>query len=60
MGMNIKKVVFHLDTKWVMDGQFTANDLAEGHSRIDTPIFDRLAADYFASDKTTFNLGDYR
>lgn len=58
--MNIDNAVFTLDTKWTISGDYTADVILVGHHRFDTPLFDTLAADRFASDVTTFNLGDYR
>jgi hypothetical protein len=56
--MNIDNAVFTLDTKWVVSGDYTADVIRFGHHRFETPIFDSLAADRFASDR--YNLGDYR
>lgn len=60
--MNIDNAVFTLDTKWVMNGYHTEDGILRGHYRIDTPLFDSLAADRFARDRPVnpFNLGDYR
>lgn len=49
-----------LDTRSRLHYKYTRQVLLDGSSLIESPIFDRLAADRFASDKTTFNLGDYR
>lgn len=56
--MNIDNTVFTLDTIWTMSGDYTTEVILGGHSRFDTPLFDSLAADRFASDR--YNLGDYR
>jgi len=52
-------VILGLDTRWTLESAYTREIILWGHYA-DSPIFDRLAADYFASDKATFNLGDYR
>ncbi|MGG7211958.1 hypothetical protein, partial [Clostridium baratii] len=49
-----------IDTRNVLSGVMIHVQIRDGMLGMDSPIFDRLAADYFASDKTTFNLGDYR
>lgn len=53
------EVAERLDTHWCLAYQYTRQVLLDGSSFIESPIFDRLAADRFASDKP-FNLGDYR
>lgn len=47
------------DTHYVLNYEYDRETLKAG-LWIKTPIFDTLAADRFASDITTFNLGDYR
>lgn len=49
-----------MDTRNVLSGTFARDLILDGMHDIESPIFDRLAADYFASDYRTFNLGDYR
>lgn len=48
------------DTQYVLSREYTRNAILFDIARSETPIFDALAADRFASDRTTFNLGDYR
>lgn len=60
MDMRPTKFEIFQDTKYVLTGNYGRKDILAGLSGADSPIFDRLAADYFARDKTTFNLGDYR
>lgn len=48
------------DTELILDGQFNRESIEMGFSLVESPIFDSLAADRFASDRGTFNLGDYR
>lgn len=58
--MNNKSMYVTDDTFFVLSGSCIREMLLEGHWGIDSPIFDALAADRFASDRTVFNLGDYR
>ncbi|QOC59432.1 hypothetical protein SEA_LIFES_109 [Microbacterium phage Lifes] len=44
-----------IDTRNVLSGVMIHVQIRDGMLGMDSPIFDRLAADYFA-----FNLGDYR
>lgn len=46
------------DTRNILDGAYTRKEIAEGVYWYESPIFDTLAADRFASDR--YNLGDYR
>ncbi len=52
------------DTRDVLEGSFDREYLLRGFwfMGTDSPIFDSLAADRFASDRPVnpFNLGDYR
>lgn len=48
------------DTELILAHAFDRESIVKGFGMVESPIFDRLAADYFASDKATFNLGDYR
>lgn len=47
------------DTHHVLSYEYTRGTIKAG-TWMSTPIFDALAADRFASDVPTFNLGDYR
>lgn len=53
--MNIKR-----DTEMILEGQYNRESIKMGFSLVESPIFDSLAADRFARDRTVFNLGDYR
>lgn len=46
------------DTEYVLNHQYTRDTLLVGVGFLESPIFDTLAADRFASDR--YNLGDYR
>lgn len=48
------------DTKRVLRGEYNRSAIEMKMDWWESPIFDALAADRFASDVTTFNLGDYR
>lgn len=48
------------DTLYVLNRVYNQVELKRGFSGSESPIFDALAADRFASDRTVFNLGDYR
>lgn len=48
------------DTEYVLNYEYDRVTVLRGYGGSETPIFDTLAADRFASDVTTFNLGDYR
>lgn len=48
------------DTEMILAGQYNRESIEMGFSLAESPIFDTLAAARFASDITTFNLGDYR
>lgn len=59
--MNIEQAEYmRRDTEYVLNYEYTRNAILFGLSLSETPIFDTLAADCFARDVTTFNLGDYR
>lgn len=58
--MNIPIDEVQSDTEYVLSCKLPEKNISNGHWDIDSPIFDALAADRFASDVTTFNLGDYR
>lgn len=58
--MNIPIDEVQNDTTYVLSHKLPGENISNGHWAIDSPIFDTLAADRFASDVTTFNLGDYR
>lgn len=46
------------DTEFVLNYEYSREILQHGLTWSDSPIFDSLAADRFASDR--YNLGDYR
>lgn len=46
------------DTEMILAGQYSRVSIEMGFSPVESPIFDSLAADRFASDR--YNLGDYR
>lgn len=48
------------DTGYVLNYKYDRETILYGVYGEDSPIFDSLAADRFASDRTVFNLGDYR
>lgn len=48
------------DTAFVLNYDYDRHTILNGVGGVDTPLFDTLAADRFASDRTVFNLGDYR
>lgn len=59
--MNIEQAEYtRRDTLYVLNYEYGRETLLYGVYGEDSPIFDTLAADRFASDVTTFNLGDYR
>lgn len=43
-------VGLELDTQKVIDGQYDARTIADGLIGVETPIFDRLAADRFGRE----------
>lgn len=60
MDNDIETAIIREDTREIMDRAYTYKEIVEGVYWCESPIFDTLAADRFASDVTTFNLGDYR
>lgn len=59
--MNIQLAEYmRRDTLYVLNYEYDRETVLGGYGGSETPIFDTLAADRFASDVTTFNLGDYR
>lgn len=57
--MNIEQAEYmRRDTKYVLNYEYDRETIRYGVGFLETPIFDTLAADRFASDR--YNLGDYR
>lgn len=57
--MNIEQAEYmRRDTEYVLSHKLPGENISNGHWAIESPIFDTLAADRFASDR--YNLGDYR
>lgn len=59
--MNIEQAEYmRRDTKNVLNYEYRRDTPLYEVGFLESPIFDTLAADRFASEVTTFNLGDYR
>lgn len=57
--MNIEQAEYmRRDTEYVLNYEYSRDTLLVGVGFLESPIFDTLAADRFASDR--YNLGDYR